>query len=289
MKERRQDSVPRRARATRRSRERGDDGHSHRRRQDGRRSRRCSTKRASRPTSCALRLERYRRIMASTRLVMGHELKKPTTAISGYLELAHEDVRRGRARRRARLHRQGARRVRAARRAQRVLSRPAQGGRRQRRRPCVEQRRRRRGRSTRRSSRLPSDLRRRRARARRRGDSLPPAAGESQRAQADRAQPARERAQLFAGHDSAVRVEAEVSRDMRGAGDGELLKLRVIDQGEGIAPNDMKRVFMPFVRLDDGQARRDRDWGSRWFAAWSTCATATCRFEASRARVPRCS
>jgi len=34
------------------------------------------------------RLERYRQIMASTRLVMGHELKKPAIAISGYLELA---------------------------------------------------------------------------------------------------------------------------------------------------------------------------------------------------------
>ena len=38
------------------------------------------------------RIERYRRIIASTRLVMGHELKKPATAISGYLELACEDV-----------------------------------------------------------------------------------------------------------------------------------------------------------------------------------------------------
>ena len=38
------------------------------------------------------RIERYRRIIASTRLVMGHELKKPATAISGYLELATEDV-----------------------------------------------------------------------------------------------------------------------------------------------------------------------------------------------------
>src|SRR5512139_1719620 len=38
------------------------------------------------------RVERYRRIMASTRLVMGHELKKPVTAISGYLELAGEDM-----------------------------------------------------------------------------------------------------------------------------------------------------------------------------------------------------
>src|SRR5689334_13233709 len=38
------------------------------------------------------RIERYRQILASTRLVMGHELKKPVIAINGYLELVSEDV-----------------------------------------------------------------------------------------------------------------------------------------------------------------------------------------------------
>jgi signal transduction histidine kinase len=52
---------------------------------------------------------------------------------------------------------------------------------------------------------------------------------------------------------SLVRIEAEVGRDQRGSGDRDLLKLRVIDQGEGIAPEDMKRVFMPFVRLEEGK------------------------------------
>jgi two-component system phosphate regulon sensor histidine kinase PhoR len=37
-------------------------------------------------------LERYERIIASTRLIMGHELKKPSTAISGYLDLVAEDL-----------------------------------------------------------------------------------------------------------------------------------------------------------------------------------------------------
>lgn len=36
------------------------------------------------------RLERYERILLSTRLIMGHELKKPSTAIAGYLDLAEE-------------------------------------------------------------------------------------------------------------------------------------------------------------------------------------------------------
>ncbi|MCH7548738.1 MAG: HAMP domain-containing histidine kinase [Candidatus Krumholzibacteriota bacterium] len=38
------------------------------------------------------KLDHYNRIITSTRLVMGHELKKPTTAISGYLDLACEDL-----------------------------------------------------------------------------------------------------------------------------------------------------------------------------------------------------
>lgn len=37
-------------------------------------------------------LERFRQIVLSTRLIMGHELKKPATAISGYLDLVCEDL-----------------------------------------------------------------------------------------------------------------------------------------------------------------------------------------------------
>jgi signal transduction histidine kinase len=39
------------------------------------------------------RLRKFEQILLSTRLIMGHELKKPTTAISGYLELASEELR----------------------------------------------------------------------------------------------------------------------------------------------------------------------------------------------------
>ena len=38
------------------------------------------------------RMKRFEQIVLSTRLIMGHELKKPTTAISGYLDLALEDA-----------------------------------------------------------------------------------------------------------------------------------------------------------------------------------------------------
>jgi len=63
-----------------------------------------------------------------------------------------------------------------------------------------------------------------------------------------------ENALNYSPDDSIVRVEAEVSRDLRGDGEGELLKLRVTDHGDGIAPEDVKRIFMPFVRLDTGRA-----------------------------------
>jgi signal transduction histidine kinase len=38
------------------------------------------------------KLARYEQILVSTRLIMGHELKKPATAITGYLELVAEDL-----------------------------------------------------------------------------------------------------------------------------------------------------------------------------------------------------
>lgn len=38
------------------------------------------------------RLKRYEKIILSTRLIMGHELKKPTTAINGYLDLVCDDL-----------------------------------------------------------------------------------------------------------------------------------------------------------------------------------------------------
>jgi signal transduction histidine kinase len=38
------------------------------------------------------KLEHFERVIASTRLVMGHELKKPTTAISGYLDLLADEL-----------------------------------------------------------------------------------------------------------------------------------------------------------------------------------------------------
>jgi signal transduction histidine kinase len=38
------------------------------------------------------KLEKYQRTLLATRLIMGHEIKRPATAISGYLDLALEDL-----------------------------------------------------------------------------------------------------------------------------------------------------------------------------------------------------
>lgn len=38
------------------------------------------------------RLQQHQKIILSSRLIMGHELKKPTTAINGYLDLVCEDL-----------------------------------------------------------------------------------------------------------------------------------------------------------------------------------------------------
>lgn len=193
------------------------------------------------------RLEFYRRVIASTRLVMGHEFKKPTTAISGYLDLAHEDVAK------AGLH-EALMFINKARNECALLNDlnafyldllKVDGGNGE---PAVE----------------PVDLleivvdaieqtpERLHAKERVRivvSDRLP-------RVSVNRyaikliTLNLLENALKYSPERSAVRIEAETSRDKRGAGDRELLKLRVVDLGAGIAADDMKRVFMPFVRLD---------------------------------------
>lgn len=194
-----------------------------------------------------LRLEFYRRVIASTRLVMGHEFKKPTTAISGYLELAHEDVEKAGLRDALSF-------IEKARTECTLLNElnafyldllKVDGGSGE---PATE----------------PVDLletvvdaieqtpERLRAKERVRivvADRFP-------RVLLNRyavkliVLNLLENALKYSPEGAPVRIEAETSRDKRGAGDRELLKLRVVDAGAGIAPEDVKRIFMPFVRLD---------------------------------------
>jgi signal transduction histidine kinase len=193
------------------------------------------------------RIERYRRIMASTRLVMGHELKKPAIAISGYLELACEDVEKAGLKDAAGL-------IQKARAECELLSElndfylellkvDAGNGAPQAERVNVEE--------------LLNDVL----------EHAEPGLGASPRVRiniVDSLPPVPinrnalklillnviENALKYSPDTSVVRVEAEVSRDLRGVSDGELLKLRISDSGNGISPEDLKRVFRPFVRLD---------------------------------------
>jgi signal transduction histidine kinase len=194
------------------------------------------------------RIERYRRILASTRLVMGHELKKPVTAISGYLELAAEDVSGAGLADAARL-------IEKAHAECKLLAElnefylallqvdGASGTPRIERvnveeiiRDVLEQ-----------SDPALNATGRVRVTI---VDSLP-------RVPVNRnvlklvIMNLIENALKYSPAGAIVRVEMEVSRDLRGGSDGELLKLRVADQGEGISAADLKRVFRPFVRLAD--------------------------------------
>jgi signal transduction histidine kinase len=196
------------------------------------------------------RIERYRRILASTRLVMGHELKKPATAISGYLELACEDIAEAgldeakglveKARAECALlselnefylqllHVESAD---GAPRMDRVDVEELIG-------EVIEQA----ASGLKATSRVRVNL----------VDSLPHVPINRNALKLITLNVI-ENALKYSPDDSAVRVEAEVSRDLRGGSDGELLKLRVSDTGEGISADDLKRIFRPFVRLDESK------------------------------------
>lgn len=194
------------------------------------------------------RIERYRRIVASTRLVMGHELKKPVTAISGYLQLACEDVEKAGLGSALDLIRKASsecgllgelnefylellkvdgasgtpeiERVNVEEVIADVLEHTASG--------------------LNASDRVRVTF----------VDSLPRVPVNRNALKLIMLNVI-ENALKYSPEDTPVRVEAEVSRDLRGSSDGELLKLRISDQGEGMSAEDIKRVFRPFVRLDD--------------------------------------
>lgn len=196
------------------------------------------------------RLEFYRRIIASTRLVMGHEFKKPTTAMSGYLELAKEDVEK------AGLD-EALAFIEKARVECALLNDlnafyldllKVDGGSGE---PATES----------------VDLLETVVDAIEQTPEKLRAKERVRIAVADRFPRIRlnryavklivlnllENALKYSPEGSQVRIEAETSRDKRGAGDRELMKLRVIDFGDGVPDEDVKRIFMPFVRLDSSK------------------------------------
>lgn len=197
-----------------------------------------------------VKLERYRRIIASTRLVMGHEIKRPTTAISGYLEVAREDVEKAglaealcfidKAREECVLLNElnefylellkvdGASGVPGVEKLE-IAS-------------VVEEA----------IEHLPATLN-----AERRVDLS--------NVKARTVYLCRNAFKLivlnllenglnYSDESAVVRLEMDVDRDQRGTVERDLLKIRVIDAGPGLSPEDAKRAFEPFVRLDDGKA-----------------------------------
>ena len=195
------------------------------------------------------RIERYRQILASTRLVMGHELKKPVIAINGYLELVSEDVEKA-----------------ALTDAIRLINKARD--------ECVllnelndfylELLRVDAATGTPRIERVSVEevLRDVIAQASEKGegrvrvnivDSMPPVPVNRNALKLILLNLI-ENALKYSPAGSVVRVEAEVSRDLRGGSDGELLKLRISDAGDGIPADDLKRVFRPFVRLHANRA-----------------------------------
>lgn len=191
-------------------------------------------------------LERYRQIIDSTRLIMGHELKKPTTAISGYLDLACEDLENASELGTLSL-------VEKARAECSLLNE---------------------------LNEFYLDLLRVDADEQLVGQELVDVASTVQEAIAElpgkhRAKervvvdvrgtipPVRfnrnalklivtnlvENALLYGQVDKPVRVEVERARDKRGMPGGYLLKIRVIDKGIGIPRSYINRIFTPFVRL----------------------------------------
>jgi signal transduction histidine kinase len=195
-----------------------------------------------------VRLERYRRIIASTRLVMGHELKRPTTAICGYLELAREDaVKAGskelvayidKARAEADLLVELNAFYLDLLKVDGGTGEPKVG-------PVdvsrvIEEA----------AGQLPEDLGARK-RLKTSSDGNIPAAMLNRNALKLIVINLLENALAYSPKDKPVRLDVETAREKRGAADGELLRIRVTDEGEGVGQDDIKRIFRPFVRLDD--------------------------------------
>jgi len=195
------------------------------------------------------KLEAYRRLIASTRLVMGHEIKRPTAAIAGYLEVAREDVEQAgldhalsfldKARAECDLLNELNTFY-----LELLRSDPADET------PranvvdvydlIVEA-----------ADQLPDSLNAGTRVLVVRSEELP-ALPVNRNALKIILVNLLENALRYSPRESSVRVEATVGRDQRGVDGRDLLKLRVVDTGSGMSADDVKRIFQPFVRLDGG-------------------------------------
>jgi len=194
------------------------------------------------------RLEKNERVLLSTRMIMGHELKRPTTAIRGYLDLAlqqsgpevHGDVRDAIAKAQdecrlldelssffLRLLKVDGRRADGRREVVEINE-------------CVKSV----------IDGLPETLH---ARERVSVRLSPDAARFGSDADAVRIilENIIENALLYSNSGDPVEVTIERAPDKRGAGPADLLKIRVVDHGMGIPEEMINRIFKPFVRLHE--------------------------------------
>lgn len=194
------------------------------------------------------RLEKDERVLLSTRIIMGHELKRPATAIRGYLDLAlqqsgpgvHGDVRDA---------------IKKAQDECRLLDElssfflrllKVDGRRAEGRREvvemneCIEAV----------LDGLPETLH---ARERVSVHVSPDAARFGSDADAVRIilENVIENALLYSNPEDPVEVTVERAPDKRGVGPADLLKIRVVDHGTGIPEEMINKIFKPFVRLHE--------------------------------------
>jgi signal transduction histidine kinase len=192
------------------------------------------------------KLRKCEQIILSTRLIMGHELKKPATAIGGYLDLALEEADGGR-------YVDSLDNVQKARsecdllnelnhfflellkveRDEEVLHGD---------RSTIESF------ITNIFDHLPEELE---ARKRVEMDIADEAQSFRVNANAFKVILSNviENALNYSPKDETVHVEIEKSKDKRGIGNREILKIRVTDHGAGIPKVYLKKIFSPFVRL----------------------------------------
>ena len=198
------------------------------------------------------RLERSERILLSTRLIMGHEIKRPATAIGGYLDLLVEEAR-------AESRPEVLDALTKARRECGLLGelssfflqllkldgrQPAGRAETVNTRECLEEV----------FGRLPEGLD---AKGRVTSWISPDAAefGANSDALSIILVNLVENALLYSEAGSPVEVRVERSADKRGAAAGDLLKIQVTDHGDGIPEEFVKGVFKPFVRLQEDVSR----------------------------------
>lgn len=196
------------------------------------------------------RLSVMNRMIQSSRLIMGHELKKPTTAVCGYLDLALEDLERGERKELESI-------LKKARRECELLvelnefflellkidskGEVLHGAKIDLRQTVIET-----------LAELPGDLS---AEARVKTRISPNVQDFCIGREAFKLMVSNivENALKYSPGDSQVLVDIRRTPEKRGMRDQEILKMKVSDHGVGIPERELQRIFAPFVRLNESE------------------------------------